>query len=149
MLYLSQRDPRWAQVFLSPSRLTIGRYGCTTTSICMISDYFGCYKAPDQVIGHEIQYNGEGLILWTTINFPCFKFSERIYGQNDDKIRDALKDPNKAVILQVNHGAHWVVALSKTLFGNDYNILDPWTGKKSQAIKNYHNISGAAVFIRK
>ncbi len=61
---------------------------------------------------------------------------------------EALANKDKAVLLQVNDGAHWVVGIRKTLFGNDYVIADPWTGKKTTLKKNYRNVSGSAIFAR-
>jgi len=72
----------------------------------------------------------------------------REYKRDDKKIQEYLKDPNKAVILQVDNGSHWIVALRPTILGKDYVCADPWTGKKCLAIKDYHNITGATYFHR-
>lgn len=146
MIFLSQRDQRWSQIKLLPSNLTIGRYGCTTCCISMLSDYFGCFESPDRIIGKEVKYTKDGLVIWSSINFPKFTFRERFYGQDNQKILEALKNPKKAVILNVNDGQHWVVGLSKTLIGNDYLAADPWNGKKISVLKTYRNITGGAIF---
>ena len=73
---------------------------------------------------------------------------KRLYTRDDAVIQAALKDPNSFVLLQVDNGQHWVLALSKTWFGNDYNVADPWLGKKVTACSMYHNITGCAVFYR-
>lgn len=148
MKFLSQRDPRWAEKKLGASSLTIGRYGCTTTCCSMLSDYFGCYTSPDQIAAHKDWYTPEGLVLWIRFKFEKMKFTWRDYKRDDAKIKEALKDPNQAVILQVDNGSHWVVALSATWFGNSYMIADPWDGTKCDVIKRYKNITGAAFFQR-
>jgi len=149
MIYLSQRDPRWSQVKLGKSSLTVGRYGCTTTCISMLSDYFKCLAFPDAIAKVVTNYTADGLIIWEALKFSQMQFEKRIKGRPmDADIKAALKDPNRAIILQVDNGQHWVVGLSKNLFGSDYTVLDPWTGKKCNAEGVYHNITGAAIFKR-
>ncbi len=149
MIYLSQADPRWASVTLGTSRFTIGRYGCTTTSISMLSDYFKCFQNPADISKNFCKYDMDGRILWNTLSLAHMAFETRGYGRNDDFIKAALKDPNRAIILNVNGGAHWVVALRRTLFGNDFVCADPWTGKTCTAVGTYKNIVGYASFIIK
>lgn len=144
-----QRDSRWQDVKLGASNLTIHSAGCTTCSISMLSDYFGCLVYPDAIAKTVKNYTKDGLILWQNLSFSCFKFDWRDYKLNDAKIQEYLKDPNKAVILNVSNGKHWVAAKRKTLFGNDYVCADPWTGKDCTATKAYGNITGAAYFSRK
>lgn len=149
MKYLSQQDPKWASVTLGKSRFTIGRYGCTTTCISMLSDYFQCYQSPDAIAKTYATYTLDGLIQWESLRLTHMAFDLRLRQRDDKSIGASLKDPNKAVILNVNNGAHWVVALSKAPFSNDYYILDPWDGKKKLACKTYRNIVGSAHFILK
>lgn len=121
----------------------------------MLSDYFGKYMRPDEIAVHKDWYTdrnhpqGPSLIMWERLQIPGMKFEKRIRDRRiDAAIMESLKDPNKAVMLQVNNGAHWIVALRKTLIGNDYVCLDPWNGQKCDAIKKYHNITGSAHFVR-
>lgn len=152
MIYLSQRDPRWAGTRLGLSKLTVGRFGCTTTCISMLSDYFGCYKSPADLASQTDLYtieghsSGPGLIIWGKLSFPKMKFDIRIFGERRNTILRSLKDPKLACILQVNDGTHWVVALRPSLFGNDYLCLDPFTGRKCLAKKTYRNVTGSAHF---
>lgn len=148
MKILSQRDLAWSSKFLGSSKLTVGRYGCTTTCVSMLSDYFGCYKSPLELAGNAKNYTKDGLILWTNLTFAKMKFTLRANGRDDGMIQEALKNPNKAVMLQVNNGAHWVVALRKTLFGKSYIVADPWSGDRCDVIKRYHNITGMAFFAK-
>lgn len=149
MIYLSQRNPLWAGDRLGASSLTLGRYGCTTTSISMLSDYFKCYQSPPKIAQKAENYTKDGLILWNKLSFDKMQFVERIYFYDRRRIEQAMKDPKQAVILEVNNRSHWVVALRKTYFGDDIVILDPWTGAKAQAFKDYHEITGAAFFKQK
>lgn len=148
MIYLSQRDLKWAKEKLGQSNLTIGRWGCTTTCVSMVSDYFGCYRSPIDLAHDAANYTNDGLILWWKLHFLKMKFSSRERLRNDASIQESLKNPNGAVILEVNDGQHWVVALRRAYVGNDYLVLDPWTGKKCWVIKTYRNITGSAHFKR-
>ena len=115
----------------------------------MLSDYFQCYKSPLELAHNANHYLGD-LVLWPNFKFDKMKFDLRQYGRNDAHIKAALKDPNRAVILQVNDGAHWVVAYSgRVLRRDDYIIIDPWDGKKKSLLSTYKNITGAAYFSKK
>lgn len=149
MILLSQQDPRWSAVTLGNSRFTIGRYGCTTTCISMLSDYFKCFEQPDAIAKTFAKYTLDGLIIWDSLTLSKMAFETRIKARDDQSIMRSLKDPHKAVILNVNNGAHWVTTLSKTLLGNDYWVADPWLGKKVKACATYKNIVGSAHFIIK
>lgn len=146
MIKLSQQDPKWSKVTLGKTRFTIGRYGCTTTCISMLSDYFQCYQAPDAIAKQYVKYTMDGLIMWETLKLAHMAMELRIRSRDDQAIQQSLKDPSKAVILNVNNGAHWVVALSKDILSKDYWVLDPWDGKKKLACKTYRNITGSAHF---
>lgn len=150
MQFLSQRDSLWASHKMGESDLTLGRWGCTTTAISMLSDYFGCFKTPLQLACNVNNYTKDGLVIWSNLNFDRMTFSWREYGCNHAHIKAALSNPDTAVILQVNDGAHWVVAYSTRFIGNnDYWIIDPWDGKKKKLLSIYRNITGAAYFRRK
>lgn len=146
MILLSQRDIRWSSIKMLPSTLTLGRYGCTTTAICMLSDYFKCFTLPSVAASHNIKYNSEGKILWNTIDFATFKFTQRVYAFDPVRIEDSLKDPDKAVILEVWNMSHWVALVRRSLFGG-YVVADPWTGKLITIKKS--EVTGSAHFIRK
>lgn len=143
-----QRDPIWTNIVMLPSSLTLGRFGCTTTCIADLSTYFGDNLNPHAVC-NRIKYTPGGLIIWQSAVFEHFEFERREYGRKDANIEAALKDPNRAVILNVGNGSHWVVAVSRDWFGN-YKIADPWMGDFLMLEKRYgRSIQGAAYFRRK
>lgn len=148
MIYLSQRDPRWANLKIGASNLTVGSYGCTLTCISMILSYFGDWRSPAAISTNANWFTKDGLVNWLKIPF----FAWREYGRNDVKILAALKDPKQAVILEVplpKGGKHWLVAKRKALLSNDYVCQDPWTGKEVNAVKTYGAIAGSAFFLKK
>lgn len=117
----------------------------------MLSSLFGSYVDPGVCAEKVLKYTRDGLIIWQSVdNIKNIHFVERLYGQNDEKIRAAIKDRNMGVILQVNHGQHWVTAIRPYFFSrNDYIVYDPWDGKQRLAKRKYQNITGAAIFSRK
>lgn len=149
MQLLCQRDPKWAQVKLGVSNLTVGRYGCTTTCVSMLSDYFGTYIAPSTLAFQKNYYTVDGLLNWTALDLPGMQFISRDQGRDDAKILDSIRNHDKAVMLEVSNGSHWVVAIRKCWFSNSYIVADPWTGKTCDVIKVYKNITGAAYWVRK
>lgn len=149
MIHLSQQDPRWAKVTLGDSPFIISRYGCTTTAISMLSDYFKGFQPPDALAKTFAKYTMAGLIIWQGLTLPTTQFEVRINARDDQSIMRSLKDPNGACILNVNNGAHWVVAIGKVPFFNDYWIVDPWDAKVKRACATYKNIVGSAHFKHK
>lgn len=146
MVILSQYSKQWAAIKLLPSNLTMAAKGCLTVCVCMLSDYYKCFKSPDQVVGINIKYTVDGLMIWESINFPTFKFVKRVRNLFDVvSIDDSIKDPDKAVILAINNDAHWVVALKKLPLGF-YLCGNPWGGVKT--IISQKIISGSAHFTR-
>ena len=144
--YICQRDPRWAQVRIGESHATLGRSGCTCSCLSMLSSFFDCFQTPDQIASHNGWFNTLGEVLWNKLQFARMVFTNRQYGRNDIMIKAAIKGPNTAVMLQVAHGSHWVVALRPTLLGRSYIVADPWLGDSCDVIKRYGNITGAAYF---
>lgn len=114
----------------------------------MLSDYFGAWVRPDAIAKQKKNYTKDGLILWNALSFSTMRFVERKYGFNEAAIMESLKDPNKAVILEVNDGQHWVVGVKKNLLGSDFTCIDPWDGKKKNLKAAYRNITGSAHFVR-
>lgn len=149
MKHLSQYDPAWGAVKLGQSTLTMAKFGCTTTCMSMLTDYFEGYVSPPEIAHNAANYTPDGLVVWEKLKFPTMKFDSRERKLDKAKVALYLKDPNKAVILNVNNGAHWVVGLKKTLFGDSYVVLDPWGGVKVDANKKYRNVVGAAYFSKK
>lgn len=139
------------------SRLTLGGWGCTTTDISMLSDFFGEYLSPAQLASRLNLYTNSGLIIWTELNkiFSKFKFTWRQYGFNQALVDESLKNPAKAVILEVYQAnkvdKHWIVAARKTWLGlgSDYVGIDPLTGKKINVMAKYGRILGSAHFEKK
>lgn len=148
MRYLSQRNIDWASEKLGMSKLTLGRFGCTTTCVSMLSDYFGAFVSPVALAHNANLYTNDGLFIWKNFKNQKMKFVRRSYGEDRGAIIQAMKGKDSAVILQVNDGQHWVVGVRPTYLGKDYVIVDPWDGRKRTLKSAYKNVTGAAFFAR-
>lgn len=151
LLYLSQRDPKWANDKLGNSGLSIYNYGCATVDVSILTGVFGIWQTPAELAAVAANYDSQGYLQWEELNkmLKSIQFTREIQGRNDAAIVQALKGPNTACILQVDYGKHWVVCLHKMLTKNDYACLDPWTGKECDVLANYHNITKSAHFVKK
>ncbi|MDE2104273.1 MAG: hypothetical protein KGL39_43955 [Patescibacteria group bacterium] len=135
--------------------MTVGFYGCTTTCLSMLSDYFGCYVSPDQLAHNAHNYTPDGLIVWSNLLFGHMAFVQRDFNPTTDGIFLALAGKDTAVMLEVQlaKGKHWLVGARNPYpweFGHkgDFRAADPWTGKYIWVKQTYGNITGAAFFKR-
>jgi len=152
MLYLQQGDPRWNRNRLGRSWLTVGKFGCTSVCVSMLSDYFGEYKNPAQLAADKNLYTSQGLLIWNQLNkiFKKFEWDGRRIRRYDRKaVLESLNNPNTACILEVNHGQHWVVPFRSLQNTEEILIIDPWTGRVGGAIGDYRGITGSSHFRRK
>lgn len=146
MIYLSQRDPLWSTTKLGSSSLTLGRWGCTTTCISMMTGKFGNVISPHTLALYREYYTPQGLVIWGALKLPGIKFLRRIRSYSYNEILNDVKNPKRAVLLEVNGKTHWILADHKMLFRNDFVCADPWTGKACAAIGDHYNITGSAHF---
>ena len=111
----------------------------------MITSMFGNVWTTPGGIAKMPWFNENGEILWYKIKLANTKFVTRVRSRDDKMIQDSLKMPDEAVMLQVQKN-HWVLALSKSIFGNGYVIIDPWTGKKTHTRIYKNDVTGFAIF---
>jgi len=111
----------------------------------MLSDYFGEFVLPQQAIGQQVFFNKSGYVIWEKLSFKKFKLEKRIRNYDKFEILQSLKDPKRAVCLNVLGGSHWVVAV-KALPGDYYLCYDSW-GAKRKLYKG-SQISGSANMIK-
>lgn len=144
----SQRDPRWASRTLGATTQTVGRFGCTTAAICSLGTYFGDSAFPSDLAADAALYDPNGLVIWANLrrHFGKMKFDKRVVGRNDAEIVAAMRDPARAVMLEVANGSHWVVGIRPTLIGRDYVCGDPWDATRKDLLRTYRNITKMAFF---
>jgi hypothetical protein len=104
---ISQLDPRWAHVAMGDTKHTIGRIGCTISSIAFLNN-----TTPD-VYAKEFRFTLEGLLYWWSV--PGFEW--RHYSTAG--LAETIK--NKKVIIEVDK-SHWMAVI------NDTEVMDPLGG---------------------
>lgn len=144
-IILSQRDLRWSEDPIGISKVTVGQKGCTLTCLSMISSWFNSFLTPRQIADQKTWFNSQGQMLWGNLSFGNFKWDWRQYGYMPARIIESIKDPKKAVILELDGGAHWVEG-AKVLPGGLFWVIDPWDGKGKI---NFRKITGSSHFIQK
>lgn len=128
----SQRDPRWANLYLGFSRLKIGSFGCTITCITNLLNSFGYSETPATVNSKLKAVNGfsGALVIWSAVQkvWPKLRFTKRATSYNNIEVAWYVYGKRIPVIVKVyapQIGAlnHWV------LYIGDRKMIDPWTGK--------------------
>lgn len=148
MTIYNQRDPRWKNQKFGKDA-TIGKYGCTLTTIAMILDI-----TPDKVakrldeVGAFV--NGKGgkgnLLDWSKLHeaFPQITYVLRKSPYNNTDVK------NNTPCLVVTdfdgnpktNGQHWV------LFIGNKKLWDPWTGTE-RPTSVYSDLQGYCLIKRK
>lgn len=141
---LSQLDPKWAHKTIGRTHFTLGRWGCTITSLCMILDKMhpGIGLMPDEA-ALKWTFNNRAEIIWRASDFEQMKFLKRGYGGGVDGVFEHMNSEDYGVILEVNH-SHWV-AVSRLVDGQ-IEIHDPLLGDIYLGIPQQYAVSGYALF---
>lgn len=154
MKTLCQSDPRWSLHKIRGTYLTLARWGCTITAICMIhSKFYRNHIWPHQGASEWLfgtRGRLYGLIFWTSSIFTGMEFVGRFKGYNEQRIKEYSGDPNKGVILQVDK-YHWVAVGDKRLGLRRY--FDPIDGRVLYRLTGrggrYRKVTGYAIFRKK
>lgn len=142
--YLKQRDPRWANLKLGFSNVTIGGYGCAITALAMLLNYrsaFVTFWNPPKVNSELVRakaYRDTNLVDWQRIP-EVFPDAHLIYSGRIDTPKtpapidriDALLRAGMPVIVKVDSDLgkpdvqeHFVLVHGKV--GANYTIADPY-----------------------
>lgn len=144
----SQTDPRYGGKRIGMTNYMIADRGCMITVLAMISSILGDPLPPD-TLASTLRFNGDGAVLWASVDFGKWHFVWRDYQRNDAKSNQYVERGDMACAFQTLGGRHWVlpIALSQKL--GSHIILDPQDGvmKTMAAYKN--EINGVAYFERK
>jgi len=143
MIILGQRDPRWGGKTIGQSKSLIKDFGCTITSLSMLSDWYGGYKDPAWM-AKNLNFQVDK-VIWNSISEKLsFNFVWRFYKYDEPRILGALNGKDTSCLLEIQK-KHWVVGIKK--IGSYYWIADPWTASRRLINKNL--ISGGAIFTKK
>lgn len=149
MIYYSQNDPLWKNVKIGNTNITLGNYGCLVCSVCTLASWFGDEITPRVMAKSNFCFTN-GLVIWSQLKnlFEHIEFKARVRNFDENLIDEYLvKNPDTAVILNVDRGYHFVAALKKTQSG--YRCVDPWNYPARIRIYKKSDISGFAVIAKK
>ena len=141
---LCQRDPQWSRIRIGKSAATVRDFGCTLTSCCMaLQKLRGTSVNPGEAAKFW-SFKLKGEILWTMTKFLGMNFVWRGYIVDVAKVTKYANDPDKAVILEVNHRRHWIYleSVSKGIM----TICDPIDGKRYVGLPKKYKFTGYALF---
>ena len=124
MTNLSQYDPRWKDIKLGFSNLTIGQAGCLITCCSMLAD-----TTPDKLndrLKSVSGYADQNLLIWTKLNEATnnkLEFQWLNYVYNNDGVKQIIADEGACIVRVDNAGTmHFVLYI-----GNG-KMVDPLTG---------------------
>lgn len=132
---IRQYDSRWKNKYIANSNATIGKYGCTLTSLAMVHSYkTGVLYTPD-VMDDMLRFTGGGAVYWNSVN--ALGYYKHAYSLS--AIYEQLKQGNPVIIggKNASGGTHWVVITGYTgtsvanLNGWDFTINDPGNGNRT------------------
>ncbi len=164
MEYLSQNDPRWKNMKMGGTSLTVGDFGCTLCAVIMLSNWFYGYTrwTPDKVVGDAALWVTDPasasygmLYLDKLASFlGNLKYTAREDVANEAHIKAAIKDKNQGVVVVVpiqKGGKHFMLGWSTNFLTGALSTVDSWpVPARVINTKNvYHSIVGARYFIHK
>lgn len=138
MVILSQRDPRWKDIKLGTSSLTIEQAGCTITCLAMMAG-----TTPNIVNTNLKNVNGyanSNLVIWEKVQqaLPNLQFVRRVREYNNDDVANNLPALVEVDASRIGANRHWVVYI-----GNQ-KMYDPWFGNEKAT--SYYKPVGYALF---
>lgn len=146
MFVLSQRDKRWSDAKIGKTDFTIGKLGCTITSICMLFTKFYRKELMPSEVSRVWSFDAQARLLWTKTKFDGMKFIWRGYDFDKAEIIKYASAKNQGVIVEVDK-SHWCAV--RFIIGGLIVLADPWYGDTLWYWgTRYKNITGYALFIK-
>ena len=143
---LAQRDPKWADIQLGTSSVTIGGYGCLITCASMMLKYFGFDTDPLRLnawLKANGGYHNSNWFVWDSLKSydNRISFAYRYEYAALDKI-DAQLAAGRPVIVNVDMipgtpvmDEHWILVVGKV--DGSYIVNDPWYGTQFKFEEKY------------
>lgn len=129
---------------LGNTNRTVAQVGCVTVGLSMATSYFDIYIDPGKC-AKTLSYTKDALILWQSCLNIGLEFLKRGYICNTTVIDEALKNPDKVCLLNVDSGGHWVLGIYRVPGTKTFWVVDPWTGSR----KFYGGVVGFATLTKK
>ena len=126
--HFSQKDPRWADVTIGTSNLTIKEGGCVVCSIASLLAYYGI-ETTHAELAKKLQFTKDGLIYWRSVTnlYPDVQFHYRLRQEFViyKPLIEILLEIKNPVLIEIQPGnyKHWLCILEKK--DNKFLIADP------------------------
>ena len=117
--------------YMGSSGVSIAKSGCLTCSITVGYDALTNKTLNPPMIASKLSYNQQGMLLWGSLGNWGLKLELKSEVPNDTAVNEALVNPDKFAVLEINHGAHFVLVIGKKLPLLGYRIYDPFYGDKA------------------
>jgi len=129
MLIFKQGD--YPNIFLGNSGKSVAKAGCLTCALTVGKNSISeTAYTPAQVV-NIIQYNSVGEVLWNSLANLGLKLKYKSTTRNDLAVNEALANPDEFAVLEINHGAHFVLVIGRKLPVLGYRVYDPFYGDRA------------------
>ena len=129
MIIFKQGD--YPHDYLGNSGISIAKAGCLTCALTVGYDaLFNQALNPVQV-SKKVAYSASGMLQWPSIASLGLKLEYRSGVRDDARVNEALANPNKFAILELNHGAHFVLVIGRKIPLLGYRVYDSFYGDKA------------------
>ena len=140
---LRQYDSRWKNKYIAQSCASIGKYGCTLTSVTMLYSYqTGTSYTPD-VVDDMLRFTSGGAVYWDSVT--KLTGYQRYYSFDLYTIYNQLKQGKPVIIGGKAHNGntHWVIITGYTgdgvnLSPSNFIINDPGNASRTN-LQHYLN----------
>lgn len=122
-MYL-QTDPRWSSKTLDSVPYTIGRWGCTVTSIANGRLVIGFPPLTPKELSDRLSFTKDGLLLWGSLQNVGLKKVHYQYAWNPLRAKEALRSPSEFCVVEVDN-YHWCLVWGTKL---GLRLYDPLSG---------------------
>ena len=85
---------------------------------------------PDRICA-KLGYLLNGMLDWSSLKNIGLKLIYRSSVRNDEAANEALSNPDRFAVLEINHGAHFVLVVGRKLPLLGYRVYDPFYGDRA------------------
>lgn len=124
----------YPKVFMGDSGVSLARAGCLTCDITVGNNAITGQDLNPEQICKKLKYLKNGFLDWGSLKNIGLKLVNRSNVRNDSICMAALKSKDQFCVLEINHGAHFVLLWSRDIFG--LKVYDPLYGNVNRKYNN-------------
>ena len=116
--------------YLGKSKISIAKSGCLTCDITVgVNSLKGTAYNPVD-ISKKLAYI-DGILQWASLANIGLKLIYKSTTRNDNAVGEALSNPDRFAVLEINHGAHFVLVIGRKLPVLGFRVYDSFYGDKA------------------